>query len=169
MTEYDYGLHGFITITPALSAADHEYLTRFCGTRHMTRRGLDPKYGIDGAFFVPTTKEDELLGVDLDNGDHNTPPKMQPSLHCCWEPTADGTRLVWNGIEKIQRDAEWLTYMEDTLMGGHYTLSGEIVGRRDGCLYTLKKVDGEWDYVPREPDEEEQIILAAGPRKIGLV
>lgn len=45
--------------------------------------------------------------------DFNRPPSGQPGLWCKWEPTDDGTAIVWDGGEKFYDSPEWMQYLID--------------------------------------------------------
>jgi uncharacterized protein (TIGR02996 family) len=115
------------------------YLTQFSGTRRMKRaaakaaRMPDPlreavglPLGKEAAYFVGGTG---FHGQDDDDSvlDYNKPPRGQPGLWCRWQPSEDGTAIVWNGAEKFYYYVEWLEYLiKHFLAPWGYILNGEM-------------------------------------------
>jgi hypothetical protein len=51
----------------------------------------------------------------------------QPGLWCSWEPTEDGTQIIWNGSEKFYHYRTWINYwIENFLEPWGYTLNGTV-------------------------------------------
>lgn len=104
------------------------FLTKFSESRRVKRR-LDPKYGIDGEFFVDGK---ETYGQESDASivDYNVPPSTQPGLYCQWIPSTDGTFIEWDGGEKFYYYVEWLKYIiKNFLEPKGYVLNGEVEWR----------------------------------------
>lgn len=98
-TVYD----GRIDITPPLNADEIRYLHAFSIVRHCA---TGPAYRLDNP----------------DRGIRQNDTHAQwPSLHCDFEPTPDGTALVWNGIEKTTAARQWIQAIIDHFLapGGH--------------------------------------------------
>jgi len=124
-------LTGSIAISPALSAEQVTYLTRFSQARRMARtRGVeqaeDPTrdavglpVGAEGEYFVGGDR----AGV----ADVNRAPAGQPSLWCCWCPSDDGSRLTWKGCESDPSLYPWIAYLvEHFLIPWGITVNGCI-------------------------------------------
>lgn len=103
---YSTDFAGRIEITPPLNETEIRYLKMFANTRHMQRE--QGEYYVDGTFGHDET------GV-LKNC-YNTPPESQPDLWCKFEPTDDGTALVWDESEKTYNGLEWVRYLIDTFL-----------------------------------------------------
>lgn len=97
---YSTDFAGRIEIDPPLNQSEIDYLTKFSRSRHMKR--TQGPYFVDGNPSNPTE-----TGVI----EYNTPPKDQPSLWCNFEPTEDGTAIVWNESEKTYKGDEWIKYL----------------------------------------------------------
>jgi hypothetical protein len=107
---YTTEFEGRIEISPPLDRKTIAFLTAFANSRRMDY--------YDGPYTT-----DEAKPVR----DYNCPPQGQPSLWCNWEPTPDGTAIVWNGAEKFYKSAEWMTYIIDHFLApSSYTLNGVI-------------------------------------------
>lgn len=53
------------------------------------------------------------------------PPK--PDSYCQWEPTKDGTAIVFDGNEKFYDYTEWIAWLIDAFLGPWgYTLNGDV-------------------------------------------
>ena len=78
-------------------------------------------YGHEGEFFA---RDDGNMGQSDDASvlEYNVPPgqkgfvqgeidKGQPGLWCKWEISEDGTKLLWNGMEKFYNYTAWLKYL----------------------------------------------------------
>jgi hypothetical protein len=125
---YHTEFRGGFTLNKPLAPEDKEYLTKFNQTRRM-KRNMDPKYGIDGEFFVDGTG---FAGQDHDSTivDYNKPPRTQPGLWCQWTPNDDGTMIEWDGGEKFYNYVEWLKYIiANFLAPKGYVLNGEVEWR----------------------------------------
>jgi len=103
----------------------YNYLVKFNETRRMARK-LDPKYGVEGEFYVEGTgdfgqgEEDNII-------DSNRPPSTQPSLWCGWMPSEDRMGIEWDGGEKFYEYKQWLAYIiTNFLTPKGYTLSGKV-------------------------------------------
>ena len=136
---YHTDLVGEFTLDKPLSKEHREYLKQFAETRRMKRDSIltdkrpDPirkaaglAVGIQGGFFVG---EGGMAGQDSgkDILDYNHPPVGQPGLWCQWEPTEDGTAIVWNSGEKFYRYTEWLIYLiEHFIKPWGYSLTGRV-------------------------------------------
>lgn len=122
---YSTDFEGKLKFNKQLSVDDLNFLRKLAGTRRMKRK-VDPKYGVDGEFYVDGTGE-WGQGRDDNVVDYNTPPETQPSLWLQWEPTEDGWYLEWNGGEKFYSYIEWLEYLiEKILKPRGYVLNGVI-------------------------------------------
>jgi hypothetical protein len=66
----------------------------YCGT------GMS---GQDGGYFNSTTDNSVV--------EYNNPPSTQCGLWCQWNPSDDGTEIVWDGSEKFYNYVEWLEYL----------------------------------------------------------
>ena len=92
-------------------------------------RNVDPKYGIEGEFYVDGSGD---YGQEHDDNiiDYNVPPKTQPSLWCDWVPSDNGTAIKWNGGEKFYCYIEWLRYIiKNFLQPKGYLLNGTVLYR----------------------------------------
>ena len=113
----DFG--GQFTLNRKLDLETFNLLKGLNTTRRMGRKGLDPKYGMEGEFYVA----DEDKGII----DSNTPPKTQPGLWCQWAPTEDGLHIEWDGGEKFYEYVAWLQYLlEKVLVPRGYVLNGTV-------------------------------------------
>lgn len=101
---YNTEFEGFISIEPPLNTAEVEYLTKFSETRRMHRRS--GPYFVEGSGFHGQDVTDDVI-------DNSSPAAGQPGLWCQWIPTEDGTRLVWDQVEKFYESPEWMTYLID--------------------------------------------------------
>jgi len=100
---YSTDFDSMIEIVPPLNQAEKNYLTKFCWTRHMKRQ--------QGPYFVAPsieTCQDETGVINF-----NEPHDPQPSLWCNFEPTPDGTAIVWSGAEKTYEGDKWIKYLID--------------------------------------------------------
>jgi hypothetical protein len=96
------------------------------GLRDVEREAIGLPIGEEGCYFVGGTGD---FGQDEDASvvDYNAPPQSQPSLWCQWEPSEDGTRIEWNGVEKFDRYVEWLRYIiKHFLIPWDCVLNGEV-------------------------------------------
>lgn len=94
-------------------------------TRRMKRK-VDPKYGVDGEFYIDG---EGFMGQGSEDNivDHNTPPETQPSLWLQWNINDDHEHLEWDGSEKFYSYIEWLEYLIEKIFDPKgYKLNGEI-------------------------------------------
>lgn len=136
---YTTDFSGAFDLSPALNAAQIAYLKLFANTRRMMRSvtlvGVRPDpvrvavglpVGIEGEYFVGSSG---YAGQEhsSDVVDFNCPPSTQPGLWCQWEPTDDGTKIQWNGVEKFYSYTEWLQYLIDNFLNKWgITITGEV-------------------------------------------
>ena len=126
---YSTDFDGAFKLNKRLKFEDHKYLQDFAAIRHMKRKGLDPKYGVDGEFYVGvgTAIDDCGQADNLGVIDFNHPSSTQPGLWCQWVPTEDGQGIEWDGNEKFYSYVEWLTYLIDKILAPRgYVLDGEV-------------------------------------------
>jgi hypothetical protein len=122
---YTTNFDGGFDITPTLKKRDKEFLLKLSETRRMGRIGLDPKYGIEGEFYVEGKGD---FGQERESSiiDYNKPPSTQPGLWCQWVPNKEGTFLEWNGGEKFYEYVAWLEYIIDKILAPKgYVLNGD--------------------------------------------
>lgn len=108
-----------------LAEKDKEFLVNLATTRRMGRK-MDPKYGVEGEFYVDGGMSDYDDPTVIN---HNTPPSTQPGLWCQWIPSEDGKFLEWDGGEKFYCYVEWLEYIINSVLprlSQEYTLNGEV-------------------------------------------
>lgn len=102
------------------------FLQRFNETRRMGRN-VDPKYGIEGEFYVESTDDFGQQERTEDIINYKSPPSTQPSLWCQWRPSDDGLQIEWDGGEKFYKYVEWIKYLiEKVLAPKGYSLTGEV-------------------------------------------
>ena len=135
---YTTDFDGIITITPALTPAQTEYLNAFMRIRHVRRDPAitatmpDPLraavglgLGYESEYYVGS--DADVCTPTSDVLDINAPPATQPGLWCDWEIRKDGSGLQWNGGEKFYRYTEWLEYLiKHFFRPWLYILQGEI-------------------------------------------
>lgn len=95
---------GHVDITPALNAAEADYLRAFTESRRWARP--------EGPYAVPPhplAEEDQLGGVRA----YGMPAEGQPSLWCDWTVCWDGCCLAWQGEERFAGLGTWLRYLVD--------------------------------------------------------
>lgn len=122
---YTTDFEGKWKLNKKLDKETHEFLRKFNDTRRMKRK-VDPKYGIEGEFYVDGTG---MAGQDHDSTiiNYNQPPRTQPSLWCGWVPSEDGMYIQWDGGEKFYGYIEWIEYIiVNFLQPKGYTLSGAV-------------------------------------------
>lgn len=121
---YSTDFFGSFEITPALSAADREFLTKLANTRRM-KRNVGPEYGVEGEFYVDGAG---FMGQDRDASViEDAPPSTQPGLWCKWVPNEAGTELEWNGAEKFYEYVAWVEYLIAKILAPRgYTLNGTV-------------------------------------------
>jgi len=123
---YSTDFIGVIELNKALDTETAVFLNKLNTTRRMKRKGLDPKYGIEGEFYVDGKG---FAGQDHEDSiiDYNRPPKTQPSLWCQWKPTDDLTGIEWDGGEKFYNPKEWMKYIIDKILAPKgYIANGTI-------------------------------------------
>ncbi len=149
---YTTTFEGAISVTPALSKEEVEYINKFSSTRRFERP--------EGGYYVGGESGDFISYVKTPGVNYNNPPAGQPGLWCQWVASEDGTRLEWDGGEKFYEAERWMSYLvhhflkpdaiakqlEPESFGflqGH-ALSGVIyaVGEDSSDLWRLQ-VDGE--------------------------
>lgn len=101
---YQTEFTGHVDVTPPLNQHEVAYLRHFANTRRMART-LGP-YFVEGGGYHGQDHEPDIE-------DYNRPPQGQPNVWCKWEPTDDGTRIEWNGMEKFYAAEEWMRYLVD--------------------------------------------------------
>lgn len=126
---YTTDFYGKLKFNKQLSLDDKTFLDKFARTRRVARN-VDPKYGVEGEFYVDAEGD---FGQDFGSAniiDYNRPPKTQPSLWCQWVPTEDGWYLEWDGSEKFYNYIDWLEYLITKIFTPRgYILNGEIEWR----------------------------------------
>ena len=102
---YSTDFDGRIKINPPLNQAEIDYLNAFSRTRRMHRE--------QGPFYVDFEGTRKGGYSEDEDGviNYNTPPPGQPSLWCNFEPTVDGTAIVWNQSEKTYEAKAWIEYI----------------------------------------------------------
>lgn len=126
---YTTDFRGKLILNKKLTKKDNEFLVKFAETRRMARN-VDPKYGVEGEFYVDG--RDEFFSTDKDKDiiDYNRPPKTQPGLWCQWVPSEDGLGIEWDGGEKFYNYVEWLEYIiKNFLAPKGYVLMGTVEWR----------------------------------------
>ena len=125
---YTTEFSGVFKLDRPLDEETKSFLLKFSKTRRMGRN-VDPKYGIEGEFYVDGSGD---YGQEHDDNiiDYNVPPKTQPSLWCDWVPSDNGTAIKWNGGEKFYCYIEWLRYIiKNFLQPKGYLLNGTVLYR----------------------------------------
>ncbi|MFF4344599.1 hypothetical protein ACFY00_32320 [Kitasatospora sp. NPDC001540] len=146
---YDTTFTGRVAVAPPLNAHEVAYLRKFARSRRMDRdRG---PYFVEGTGFMGRGHDPDVRG-------YNTPPAGQPNLWCKWEPTADGTAIAWNGVEKFYDAAEWMAYLVE-----HFLRPGARAAGGPGFEgFTFDHVlDGVIDAQGEEPDDTWQLVVRA--------
>jgi hypothetical protein len=76
--------------------------------------------GQDGGCF-DNSKDNSVI-------EYNAPVANQPGLWCQWNPSEDGTEIVWDGSEKFYNYVEWIEYLIDTFLEPWgYKVNGSVV------------------------------------------
>jgi len=122
---YTTEFSGKFDLNKPLDEETFTFLKKLANTRRV-KRNVDPKYGVEGEFYVDGTG---YMGQDINPSviDNNNPPRTQPSLWCDWEPTNDRKSIEWNGAEKFYDYVEWIVYIiEKVLAPKGYVLNGEV-------------------------------------------
>lgn len=144
---YHTEFHGQFNLNRPLDKETHEFLTKLASTRRMKRR-MDPKYGVQGEFYVDAATEDDPFGQNEDETviDGNRPPRTQPSLWCQWIPNEDGTAIEWDGGEKFYDYIEWIEYIQKAVLDDKgYHLTGTVYwdGEESGDLGQIEMRGGK--------------------------
>lgn len=148
---YSTEFKGRIEINPPLNQAEIDYLTKFSHTRHMHRE-LGPFLVYDKPDIDPNNEEDVF--------NCNTPPPGQPGLWCDFEPTPDGTSLVWNGNEKTYEATRWIDYIIT-----RFLMDGAVVQGQDDLLHLFKDFqfnhvcNGELIAHGEDPDDKWKLFI----------
>lgn len=124
---YTTDFEGQFNFDKPLDDDTYNLLEGISSTRRMKRKGLDPKYGVDGEFYY--NPESNAFGQEDDASvvNHNTPPRTQPGLWCQWVPTPDRLHLEWDYNEKFQEYIKWLEYLIEKIIAPRgYVLNGEV-------------------------------------------
>ena len=144
---YTTSFEGQVAVEPPLNPAEIAYLRDFAESR----RHLRP----EGPYSTRDYGFNQLGG-----NDYNTTPEGQPGRWCQWVPTADGTGIEWDGVEKFYGGTEWMQYLIDHFLkpGAHahgqpgfekftfdHTVTGLIKAQGDepGDTWELVVVDNE--------------------------
>lgn len=146
---YTTDFYGHFTVDPPLNQAEVHYLTKFARTRRM--RTTHGPYYVDAPGFMGQDPDpDTVLS-------YNAPPQGQPGLWCQWEPTEDGTAIVWDGREKFYNAPEWLKYLID-----HFLKPGAEASRTSDPQFddfTFDHiVNGEVSAQGEDPDDHWALI-----------
>lgn len=122
---YTTDFSGQLKFNRPVEDEDFKLVNGLAGTRRMKRK-VDPKYGVDGEFYIEGSgpfgqgNEDNIV-------DHNTPPETQPGLWLQWIICDDREHLEWDGNEKFYNYVEWLEYLIEKIFEPRdYKLNGEI-------------------------------------------
>lgn len=126
---YSTDFEGRVQVTPPLNAEEIAFLKKFNETRRMDRE--KGPYHVDAGGFMGQGHEPDIR-------DYNRPPAGQPSLWCGWEPTEDGTAIVWDGGEKFYSSVEWMQYLID-----HFLRPGALAKEQLPFLRANHQVSGE--------------------------
>jgi len=122
---YTTEFSGVFSINKPLDKDTADFLRALNKTRRM-KRNVDPKYGVEGEFYV---EGDGDFGQDHEDNiiNYNVPPSTQPGLWCQWTPTDDNKGIEWDGGEKFYHAAEWIEYIiEKILAPKGYILNGSV-------------------------------------------
>lgn len=93
-------------------------------TRRMSRKIIDPQFGIEGEFYCGYDETDDDPSII----DCNVAPRTQPSLWCGWKMLEDHQTIEWDEVEKFYSYTEWVQYIiERVLMPKGYYLEGVMV------------------------------------------
>jgi hypothetical protein len=125
---YTTEFRGTFNINGKLDDETFQLLEGLATTRRMARR-VDPKYGVEGEFYV---EGEGSWGQSPDDTiiNHNVPPKTQPGLWCQWIPTYDRRGMEWDGGEKFYNYVEWIEYLIEKILAPRgYSLTGDVQWR----------------------------------------
>lgn len=136
---YTTDFDGEFSLDKPLDPEQITYLKKLSGTRRMkrdpaiavtlpdpVRKAVGLPIGDDAGYFVGGL---DFMGQESDPSvlNYNRPPIGQPGLWLQWEPSEDGTSIVWNGSEKFYDYTDWLKYLIDNFLAPWgYTLNGEV-------------------------------------------
>jgi hypothetical protein len=136
---YTTDFDGEFTLDKPLDAVQASYLKKLAETRRMkrdpaiavtlpdpVRKAVGLPIGDEAGYFVGG---EDFMGQEKDKSvlDYNKPPTGQPGLWLQWEPSDDGTAIVWNEAEKFYDYTAWLKYLIDNFLAPWgYTLNGEV-------------------------------------------
>lgn len=162
---YDVTYEGSFAIAPPLSRERLAYLAAFLRSSRrprdvaklpadQLRTAVGLELGDEGGLYVGGASH-----RDNDQGDPTVtsfarPPQGQPSVRCCFELSAKGDKLSWDGCEKFGHAAQWLSFLLSTFFTpwGH-ALRGEMRWRgEDDATGTIRFRRGR---VIDEPDKED--------------
>ena len=140
---YSTDFFGSFTLDKPLTAIQIEYLNMFANTRRVKRdpiklhlmklegsgntrcfellEELGLPMGGEGDFYCGTGysgQDGGSFNSSKDNSvvDYNSEPSTQCGLWCQWNPSDDGTEIVWDGSEKFYHYIEWLEYLIATFL-----------------------------------------------------
>ena len=119
---YHTEFHGQFNLNRPLDKETHEFLTKLASTRRMKRR-MDPKYGVQGEFYVDAATEDDPFGQN-----------------------EDGTAIEWDGGEKFYDYIEWIEYIQKAVLDDKgYHLTGTVYwdGEESGDLGQIEMRGGK--------------------------
>lgn len=138
---------GEISIFPALSAEEINYLKQFNSTRH-TQLLPDP-------YAIGNFEPEDLRNADPDLVMKNScPQEGQPGLWCNWIPTNDGTAIKWDGAEKSHDMAEWLVYLVEHFIGRTPLAKTKLP------FFGGHELNGEVEVVGEQPKDCRKIVVA---------
>jgi hypothetical protein len=125
---YTTEFRGSFQIDRPLDDETYNLLKGLATTRRMARN-VDPKYGIQGEFYIDGSEF--LVQYNESNVvDYNRPPMTQPSLWCQWIPTEDRDEIEWDGGENFYNYIEWIEYLISKVLAPRgYKLNGEVEWR----------------------------------------
>lgn len=162
---YHTDFNGEIELDKPLRDDHRRYLELFGCTRRikrnpqLTEQREDPAriavglpVGVEGAYFVGGGGSFGQEGTP-DVVDYNNAPVGQPGLWCQWVPTADGTAITWDGVEKFYNYVEWMVYIIDHfLKPWGYVANGSIdwEGQESGDIGTIYVKDNKVEAVASE-------------------
>ncbi len=128
---YSTEFNGHFKVNKPVDDDTLNLLVGLASTRRV-RRKVDPKYGIDGEFFVDG-EEHSGWSLDLQRKDstvvnYNQPPRTQPGLWCQWMiDKNDRQTIAWDFGEKFYEYVEWINYIANKVLAPRgYTLTGEV-------------------------------------------
>lgn len=146
---YTTDFSGSIAVEPPLTTAEVDYLNRFSRSRRM--RCVQGPYYVDRGGFMGQDSGSDVL-------DYNAPPDGQPELWCKWVPSADGTAIEWNGVEKFYNGAEWMRYLIDHFVGSD-PIANEVGADPRRPTFIGHVLNGEIEAVGEDPDDRWKLIV----------